>query len=211
MLKPYARLGDRARSPRGGAHFFYLIHSCHTIHILSQANILVDKDGTAWIAGLGNTFILPRPTAGTVPENRTGTIRLSRSHAPGWTWPRMSPDRTDPAHPTKADDMYAFGVLAWEVRTGSIYCVVLSAHWKQVFTGQQPFPNMTETAAAHAMLNGNRPSRQNKNEIPDREWHMIQQCWHKIPSKRMSAGEVVNLLETELGRTGSSRALSPAH
>ena len=52
-----------------------------------QVNILVDKNGTAWIAGLGNVSTLPHPTTRTV-EGRT----------------------------TKARDIYAFGVMAYEVK-----------------------------------------------------------------------------------------------
>ena len=39
-------------------------YPCYTIHIrfVWQSNVLVDKDGTARIAGLGNAIILPDPT-----------------------------------------------------------------------------------------------------------------------------------------------------
>ena len=38
---------------------------CHSIYVyfVCQVNILVDKDGTARIAGLGNATILPHPMA----------------------------------------------------------------------------------------------------------------------------------------------------
>ena len=65
---------------------------------------------------------------------------------------------------------------------------------------------MTEVAATYSMLSGARPSRQNHHKIPDRVWYMIEQCWHNVPSERMSVEEVVNLLEIELRRTSASRA-----
>ena len=73
---------------------FPLRCSCHTTHIqvVFQTNILVDKDNNAWIAGLGNAAVLHRSTACTA-EGGTST--------------------------TEAEDMHAFGVLAWEVRTQS--------------------------------------------------------------------------------------------
>ena len=60
---------------------------------------------------------------------------------------------------------------------------------------------MSEIAATYSMLNGARPPRQNHHEISDRVWDMIERCWHNVPSKRISAREAVDLLETEIGCT----------
>ena len=43
------------------------------------------------------------------------TDRLSRSRAPELVGPGTSSNLTDPTHQTKASDMYAFGVMAFEV------------------------------------------------------------------------------------------------
>jgi len=67
---------------------------------------------------------------------------------------------------------------------------------------------MTEIAATYSMLSGDRPLRPNHREISDRVWHLIERCWHNVPSERMSVGEVVTLLETELRRISDSSALS---
>jgi len=91
----------------------------------------------------------------------------------------------------------------WPGRYGqlTLYGVALLAHWGQVLTGKPPFAEMTEIAATHSMLNGARPRRPNHHEVSDRVWQMIERCLHKVPSKRTAAGEVVNLLEIELGHT----------
>jgi len=68
----------------------------------------------------------------------------------------------------------------------------------QVLTGQLPFSEMTEIAVTYSMLSGDRPLRQNHQEISVPLWYMIERCWHSVPSKRMTAGETLNLLETEL-------------
>ena len=65
---------------------------------------------------------------------------------------------------------------------------------------------MNEVAATYSMLTGVRPSRQTRHNIPDRVWYMMERCWNDVPSKRMSAEEVVNLLETELSLISTSRA-----
>lgn len=99
-------------------------HTCslYTINIrlILKPNILVDNTGTPRIAGLGNTSALPNSTTRTRAgrEGNASADRLSRSLAPELVWPGVSTNLTDPlhTHPTKASDIYAFGVMAWEVR-----------------------------------------------------------------------------------------------
>lgn len=64
---------------------------------------------------------------------------------------------------------------------------------------------MTETAAAHSMLKGARPPRPDHHEVSDRVWGMIERCWESVPSRRVPAREVVELLEAELRQTSDSR------
>ncbi|KAF9647228.1 kinase-like protein [Thelephora ganbajun] len=156
------------------------LHDLDTVHGgLRMVNILVDNDGTPHIAGLGNAYVLSHSTAW-MAEGRTSTNQLSRSRAPELAGLGMSPSVPSSTHPTKASDMCAFSVMAFEI-----------------LTGQPPFYEMTEIAAAYSMLNGDRPPRPDHHEASDRVWYMIQRCWHKVPSKRMSVGEVINLLEIE--------------
>ncbi|KAF9651178.1 kinase-like protein [Thelephora ganbajun] len=175
------------------------LHDLDIVHgDLQTANILVDKGNTVYIAGLGNTYILPHSAAWTA-EGRTRTGRLSRSLAPELAGLGTSPDVPDSTHPTKASDMYAFGVMAFEF-----------VHSGQVLTGRPPFHGMIEVAAAYSMLNGDRPPRPDHPEVSDRVWYMIERCWNRIPSERMSIGGAVDLLEAELRRIPDSRALSRA-
>lgn len=78
--------------------------------------MLVDKNGGVYLAGLGNAHILPRPVAG-APESSASAGQCSRGHAFELTGPMLPFDTTNPIHPTKASDVYDFGVLAFEVRT----------------------------------------------------------------------------------------------
>lgn len=78
---------------------------------LFQTNILVGSDGRARIAGLGTASIL-RAMPG---------VDVDRSF-PGAAPELIDPQRwgsTDPGA-TKASDVYAFAVLAWEVRMESV-------------------------------------------------------------------------------------------
>lgn len=58
------------------------------------------------------------------------------------------------------------------------------------------------------MLKGDRPSRPDDGEISDQLWSMIERCWDVVPSHRMSAREVIVLLETELQHTLGFQTLS---
>ena len=121
MLRTHAWLGHRPRRHPGSTSSIRPIQSRHVIHVhpVSQANILVDKDGAPRIGGLGNAFILPNPAARTA-EDRMGTNRLSCACAPELIVPGTSWDATDPKPRTKASDMYAFGVMAFEVWTDTV-------------------------------------------------------------------------------------------
>ena len=86
-------------------HLIYLSHLRPT----SQTNILIDKDGTTHLTGLGNARILPDSPA---VDDGMGT---DRTHAPELATLGMSLGETHTMHTTKASDMYAFGVMAFEV------------------------------------------------------------------------------------------------
>jgi len=79
--------------------------------IFFQENILVGPDGTPRITGFGSCFVISRPdlwsdtdVAGT---NRGSAPELMRSPRPGKNATKIK----------KESDMYAFGMLAWEVGT----------------------------------------------------------------------------------------------
>jgi serine/threonine protein kinase len=128
MPKVHARHEHRSRTPRDRTPSLRSTRSSHIIHhhLTSQANILVDENGTALIAGLGSASVLSH-SAGPTAEGRTSAGRLSRSDAPEVV--RGS------SLPTKASDMYAFGVMTWEVRVDLFVwnCSVCSfetgSHW----------------------------------------------------------------------------------
>ena len=71
---------------------------------------MVDLDGTTRIAGLGSALILGHTTVWS--EMSAGW--LFRGSAPELTYP----EEYGLSHPenSKASDIYAFGVLAWEAR-----------------------------------------------------------------------------------------------
>jgi len=85
---------------------------------------LVDKDGTPRIGGLGNAFILSNPEAGIVGGRID--LRLYSCILPP-EFLLAGGEEYDPTHRTKASDMYAFGIMIFEVRA-DIFVWYLSAH-----------------------------------------------------------------------------------
>ena len=84
----------------------------------AQANILVDNDGIPHIAGLGNAHILPHSTPWALKDGAV-VDQLSYDSPPELTWSGTFSNLTDV--PTKAYNMYAFGVMAYEVRADSLW------------------------------------------------------------------------------------------
>jgi serine/threonine protein kinase len=96
----------------------------------------------------------------------------------------------------KAGDMYAFGMLAYEV--GPTFYVVpqCCSTRTQVFSGRVPFYDKTDVeAAATVITTDERPSRPTHQQLFDQLWEMIEKCWRRDPSQRPTILEVVNFLE----------------
>ena len=83
--------------------------SCHRVFILPKRNILVDKDGVACLGGLSSAF---------VPSLHGGWSDVTTER---W-FCGIAPELINPgafgfphARTTKATDVFAFGMLVWEV------------------------------------------------------------------------------------------------
>lgn len=94
------------KTVRSPPHFW---HPARHMFIPFQENILVDLCGTARIAGFGSALILGHATV----WSEMSAERSFRGSAPEL----VCPERFGLGYPhgTKASDVYAFGVLAWEV------------------------------------------------------------------------------------------------
>ncbi|KAF9793040.1 kinase-like domain-containing protein [Thelephora terrestris] len=142
---------------------------------VKSKNVLVDGDNVARLGGLGSAFALSLPASWSDVESQ----RLFCGFAPEL----IDPDAFGLVHAraTKATDMFAFGMLAWEV-----------------FAGKHPFAGNVEAAGIFSLFRNNRPPRPVHPEMTDRVWNMIESCWNQDPFKRMTAADVVDVLEAEL-------------
>ena len=78
-----------------------------------QTNIRIDDKGTARIAGFASAMLLQEPDASSGDIDESAEFNVSR-----WCSPEiLHPDGfgLTKAKATKASDMYAFGMLAYEV------------------------------------------------------------------------------------------------
>lgn len=160
----------------GIARGLHHMHDLGVVHGgLEDTNVLVDSDGTPRIAGLGSALV---QSSGPVAWSED-PFELTRYSAPEL----VNPDAFElpKTQITKASDIYAFGVLTY-----------------QVFAGGRVFPRLSDTAAAYSMLDGLRPPRPNDPELSDQIWEMINRCWDNVPSQRMTIADVVSVLEAEL-------------
>ena len=141
---------------------------------------MVDRDGAARIAGLGSAFISTQ-NHGTWSE--MDAELLSYGSAPELVRPNTSASKIQT---TKKSDIYAFGLLAWEVshvyRRSSKHS--LNRADPQLFAGGVPFPDIHYLGAIYLLATGVRPPRPDHPELSDDIWHLIQQCWDNDPSNR---------------------------
>jgi serine/threonine protein kinase len=171
---------------------FLYLYFCHTLTFF-QSNVLVSPDGHACVAGLG-VALLSSPMPGVDID------RLFHGAAPELVASRRfgSPD----TGATKASDVYAFGVLSWEVSIEFVTPLICNSlngmvH-RQIFTGEVPFPDESNIAASFSMWKGRRPVRPDHPEVSDNLWRAIEGCWKVDPAKRKTITEVVAVLEAEV-------------
>ncbi|KAF9654070.1 kinase-like protein [Thelephora ganbajun] len=151
------------------------MHSTDVVHgNIKMKNVLVDKDGVARLGGLGSAFTLSLPASWADVDAE----RLFCGIAPELINPQAF--GLVHARTTKATDVFAFGMLAWEV-----------------FEGKPPFAGKIEAAVILSVFQNNRPLRPVHPEVSDRVWAMIQRCWDRDPFRRMAATDIVDLLEAE--------------
>jgi serine/threonine protein kinase len=152
------------------------MHSQDVVHgNVRMRNVLVDDNGVSRLGGLGSALSLSLPASWSDVE-------------PGRLHYEIAPELIHPdafgfvhARPTEATDIFGFGMLALEV-----------------LTGKPPFGKNVQAAVILSVFQNERPSRPAHPQVSDRVWNMIQRCWNEDPFNRMTAAEVVDVLEAEL-------------
>ena len=112
-----------------------------------------------------------------------------------------SPERLVPeefgkkdALPTQQADIYAFGLVIFQVRERDHRYWLSSCIVLQVLTGETPFRGVQIPALGYFVLRGKRPTKpENSSAIgfSDSLWAFTQQCWDGKMELRPKAGEIV--------------------
>jgi serine/threonine protein kinase len=97
---------------------------------------------------------------------------------------------------TPSSDIYAFGMLSFEVRKYLETRSSCSHHGLQVFTDEVPFSSFGALSQYRVIANvvhGVRPSRSSNKQlrISDNMWEIIQDCWVADPTVRPTAVEIL--------------------
>ena len=116
----------------------------------------------------------------------------------------------DNALPTPEADIYAFGLVIFQVREqGWRYCDF--SHFVQVLTGEFPFRGIGQMQLGWSLLEGLRPDKpEDASSIgfSDSLWGFVQRCWDGDMKSRPKVAEVVTHLE---GAAADWKGLMPPY
>ena len=176
-----------------------------------QANILIDRDSRPRLTDYGLLTIMSDPNVaepGSAATPSPGSIRF------------MAPELLNPTSfglkgsiPTKGCDIYAFGMVVYQVsRSYSIPDTVIKRRM-QITTGRLPFPGVRDGVIIYSVATGQRPDRPSDLDewpISDAVWDLISRCWSSSLISRPDARFVKDTLENaaygvEVERTSSHR------
>ncbi len=138
---------------------------------VKPANLLFDARGELNVADFGIARVLDQTTVGmTAPGTILGTSGY------------LSPEQASGDEATAASDIYALGVVAYELMTGS-----------------RPFERKSATAEAAAHINDPVPSAAARADLPDEVDEVFERALAKNPATRhSSAGELVEDLQAAM-------------
>ncbi|KII90401.1 hypothetical protein PLICRDRAFT_52140 [Plicaturopsis crispa FD-325 SS-3] len=174
---------NRSTFVRDAADGLEYLHSKKVIHgDLHAGNCLVNDEGIVVLTDFGRARVLDQK--GYTTNLMAGATQFM---APELLF-KDDPDddgTTDgnavtTSHFKVETDVYAFGMLAF-----------------QIFTGKPPFLNTQVSTVVVRVHMGKRPVRANDTgkKITDGNWTLLQACWHEDASKRPDATAIVRRLE----------------
>ncbi|WP_224241297.1 protein kinase domain-containing protein [Hyalangium gracile] len=155
-------------------------HAAGVVHRdLKPANVLVEKGGRVVLTDFG----IARAMAGESASRTQGMVGTPMY---------MSPEQLEGGEVEARSDLYAVGLLLYEMLTG-----------EAPFTGDSPM------AVAFARLRQPPPDPAGRPGVPDALAHLVRECLAREPSERPAgAHEVATVLRTWLGSMGEAVELT---
>ncbi|MDQ2946037.1 MAG: protein kinase [Acidobacteriota bacterium] len=174
VLKETGKLPlDRAlRIARQLAGALEAAHAENVVHRdLKPRNILVDKSDQIYVADFGLAKSLEPPG---MEVSRTGVLVGTPLY--------MAPEQVEGKPVDNRTDLYAFGLVLYEMVTGDV-----------------PFPDVSSLGTMNKRIHEAPKNPQLLNpDVPDHLAKIILRCLEKVPSQRyQSAGEILSDLRTE--------------
>ena len=160
----------------------------------TQTNIVIDSNFHARLIDYGLIAIISDPSTvdpGSTTSPSVGTVRY------------MAPELLNPSgfnlknsNPTKKSDVYALGVVTYQVSIACYTVVMAINDTVQVITGEQPFPGAKDGVIIYSVVMGERPSRpSDTNEwVSDDVWNFISRCWSPSWDGRPDVEFAINAL-----------------
>jgi len=152
-----------------------------------KQNILVDSAGHARLSDIGFAKLVP-----------TGEFEFdwAQDGAEGCRW--AAPEIFRKGELTEQSDIFAYGFVSAEVRPSNPPPHITVTVLAQIFTGSLLWKEIDEMELRSKILNGERPHRpeaETKHALIEGLWRIFARCWGKDPAGRVSASEVLNVLQ----------------
>lgn len=173
---PVSSLSEQKKLALEIAQGMIYLHSRGVIHRdVKSANILIDEDGHAKVSDFGLAKI----------HSHSVHSAASRSEAIAWMAPEL---RTINPTYTTHSDVYAYGVVLWEIATG-----------------KKPYEGREITSPSD--IEGKKPGKLNGISCEALR-RLIEVCWSRVPEQRPSFEEIIPQIEAIHDRPPSPDAES---
>lgn len=153
-------------------------HLSHQLLLtILQTNVLIDRNFHPRLTDYGLITIMSDPNTINPSSTAAPSIGTVRYMAPELL--NLSGFGLMNSIPPKISDIYAFGVVTYQVSFTCFISGTATEGSAQVVTGQQPFPRIKDSVIIFSAVAGERPGRPpDPNEwVSDNVWNFISRCW----------------------------------